>query len=152
MLKSLGFLIALVFVSGFSSAAVNAPNAVEALYSYETEFVTADKRTANEVVESHARFLFGYLQNAGQVKAFDLPEQLEGIGAPLWPPQVMQVLSDDSSARLRHLRYRMSGRVLLHSKAAADLIVRKSWNITLPYDLDHFFIKACAQWDNNTVE
>ena len=154
MKKKLASLVASVvlLLAMPASATINSPSAVEVRYSYETDFVTSARGSVKDAMSAHAKFLYGYLQNHSLVKKFALPEGNDGVGGPLWPPTKMTVLSDKTRGSVRLIRYRAKGRLLLHKTAAQQIVKNKIWNITLPYDVDHFFEKACGDWDSNTVE
>src|SRR5580700_6454517 len=88
-------MVGFVFLFGLTAQAlVNSPTSVEVAFSYQTEFETAAPETAADLVISHAKFLFGYLQNESLVRAFELTKGTEGVGAPLWAPK-MTVLSEN---------------------------------------------------------
>jgi hypothetical protein len=141
----------LCLFASVAHAVVNSPTSVEIGFSYETEFETNAKGTVSDLMLSHAKFIYGYLQNESQVQAFGLTEGIEGVGAPLWPPK-LNVLSQTSVRGKTIVSYRAEGKILLNKRVASALVQKGHWSITMPYDLDHFFIKKCGSWDNKTPE
>lgn len=138
-------LVFAVFLFPFlAHATVLAPSGEEVRFETETELQTADLLTpAQDLALRHARYLFSALQNPAVGSQFGLPARISGIGAPRWAPEA-RVTRDRAVAGLRTVRYVVHGKLLLHKQAAARLLQAGSWDITLPYDVDHFYDQACG--------
>ncbi|MGZ3658966.1 MAG: hypothetical protein ACXVCK_02670 [Bdellovibrionota bacterium] len=136
----------LSLLSAAAQAEVISPSSVEVKFAFSSEFQTAEKGTAHDLVLEQAKYLFGYMQNPDISQMFGLDKNLEGIGAPRWEPNV-EVTADSQTGALRTIRYEMNGLLLLNKTVAEKLLKSGSWDISLPYDLDHFFDVSCADPD-----
>src|SRR5437868_2759637 len=101
----------------FARAEVISPSSVEVKFELATEFQTAKKDKARDLVLAQAKHLFAYMQNPQIAPMFGLPKSLEGIGAPRWEPEV-SVLADTRANGLRTIRYEMNGKLLLNKQVA----------------------------------
>jgi hypothetical protein len=150
MTRFLSLLFALLTTFA-ARAEVISPSSVEVKFAYESEFQTKQLGPIHDVVLNQARYLFGYMQNPQIGAQFGLDKRIGGVGAPRWEPS-FTVTTDKIEGGVRNVRYSMNGLLLLNKKVATELLARGSWDITLPYDVDHFFDKSCADPEYQSPE
>jgi hypothetical protein len=141
-------LVLALFASLSAHAKIVSPSSVETGFTFESEFVTADKGETRELVLSQAKHLFGYLQNEELPRTFGLNARIAGIGAPRWEPAV-EILEDRPMSGKRFLRYRMNGKLLLLKEVATQLVPRQEWSVFLPYELDSVYDEACTDKEHS---
>ncbi len=141
----------IAFFPALAGALVISPSSKEVNFSYTAEFVTGQIESAGDLAAEHAKHLFGYMQNREQAKIWDLNHRILGIGAPAWKPE-FTILSDLRSRGLRTIQYKADGRLLLIRSVAATLLAGGKWTVELPYELDNFYDRHCADKDYSEKE
>lgn len=126
-----------------AGATVISPSSTEVNFSFESEFQTSLDEETSEAIDDQASYLFGYMQNPEIVEQWNINHRIFGIGAPAWSPKYT-VLAQSEKDGVRTIRYRAEGRMLLLKAVADQLIQAGHWDITMPYDVDDFYDKKCA--------
>lgn len=113
-----------------------APSAQEVRYSFEST-VVIEKQTSYkplEIAELQASHLFGIFASPENIRKFGLdPEKVGGLGAPK-KNMGIEILSRRQKDGKWVYTYRSAGTFILHKKAAAILLSKKSLRVSLPLE------------------
>lgn len=113
-----------------------APSAQEVRYSFEST-VVIEKQTSYkplEIAELQASHLFGIFASPENIRKFGLdPEKVGGLGAPK-KNMGIEILSRRQQDGKWVYTYRSAGTFILHKKAAAILLRKKSLRVSLPLE------------------
>lgn len=127
-------------------AQIAGPSAQEVKYSYTTTFeipADAEQKTDEDRVQFHATHIFGLFHSPTLVKRLGLPEGIGGIGAPRSQMKI-KVISSEVDGDLLRIKYSNSGKMILHSKAAAKLLLKGVLQIPMPLNPYEIYDEKCT--------
>lgn len=128
-------------------AAVLSPSSTELNVKFTAEFITQAEDSAESLIQSHYQHVFGYFHSKTVLREFQInAKKNEGIGVPAIALNLLKVQDRPSKefAGYRHIKYTAEGEFLFLNSVAEQLLIKKQWSMTLPFDLDAFYKESCT--------
>ncbi|MBY0470879.1 hypothetical protein K2X30_06880 [bacterium] len=136
---------------------------VEMHFEFDAEFETSledgAKSTIDLAIQNHYQHLLGYFQNRKVVEDFGISFALsQGVAMPRLPLLVTNVQTEKTNKKISYagqvsrISYHAAGRLLVHKEAYEQLKKVGVWNVTMPYDLDHYYDIKCTSPDYTGIE
>lgn len=144
MKTSLFFLTLIFQAIGF--AQVLGPSVQEVKYSYTAEFVTNDTESAAEdLAYDHANYMFGVMASPALIDKYGIDySSVGGIGSPRDEKTIRILKFETTEDDRTYVQYKVSGKLLLHKKAAKKALTAGYINLPLPADMDTIYDKKCT--------
>jgi hypothetical protein len=148
----MSYLVLLFSSLSMSYAQIIAPSAKEASFRFSTDFTYQASEYSDyslqEIAGEHARHMFGVFHSPKLIQKYGLnPELVGGIGAPRDTFRVTAKITttgEDRAQGLTRVAYSAQGKMILHKKAATNLLAKGYLEIPLPKDLSDIYDKNCT--------